>query len=896
MRLTRKAVSALAIAVAGTVILLVFSLNRLIDKNHGRVRDEIQKTIGRNVTFDRLELSLWGGPGLSARELRVKEDPRFAATPFIQSQELKMRVRLLALLFGRIVVDKLILYNPEIQIIRNEEGMLNLTALARQKQAQQTDGAGKVLKTEADGSKTARMGLEFLVSKIDVRNGKIEYIDRSFKEPVEMSVRKADLEFEGLPLSGAARVKVAANLFNGQMQNIFADGKIGPWENGQDWSAQPLELNLQIKSLVVPQLTRAVPFLREKIPDLGITGPVNLQAKLAGHLDRPRIHEMTLTGAFFGASENNTTIRGDADFSNGDSWSDGEFRGTIAVDPVQIPQLLNILSVRQSLPLSLTGKGPLSINGKFQGNSNNFTISTVVKAEQAEIHYRDWLNKTAGVPAELELNLERQQDRFAFRDSALRLHNVKLRFSGSFEDLPERRLALTLHSDAVGLGGWDKLLVPLSLYSIDGKIDWALSIKKQWGLREPTLEIRGTIKVDQASFKSKKSGRGIDQVKAEIVFNGNQARIENSSLRVASSELAVEGVVPDLLQPSLRFTARSSALRMGDLIEQSTSKTDELKNLIGTGELNLTNGKPILLGHFSSGEGTLQKIHYRNLLAEVAWAPKSLSFKNLSFQALNGIFRASGSWNAAESPSQRIDLASQIDAMDLKALLAQKFPRFKDHIEGRLDFNARLHGESRNGSGLQESLTGDGATQIQGGTLKDFNVLGKVLAKVGGLPGVSDLLTAQLSPRYSALLKRPDTPFETLRASFTVEKERIRTDRLVLATPEYTVNGEGWIGFDKTTHWNAVLILSPGFTKDLMQEHRNVRYLVDPQGRFAVPFRLEGTLPNVQAQPDMRAMAETLQRRLLKKGLERSPGREKLQKKKEPRGANQKGPEPALRK
>ncbi len=88
--------------------------------------------------------------------------------------------------------------------------------------------------------------------------------------------------------------------------------------------------------------------------------------------------------------------------------------------------------------------------------------------------------------------------------------------------------------------------------------------------------------------------------------------------------------------------------------------------------------------------------------------------------------------------------------------------------------------------------------------------------------------------------------------------------------------------------------MSPQFTQDLMQEHRNVRHVVDRQGRLAVPFRLEGTLPNVQAKPDIRALGETLQKGLLKKGLERALGDEKDPKKKERRGRIQKGLEQLL--
>lgn len=883
MRISRKAISISLIAAAMILVAFVVALNSLIEHNRGRLREEIQKSLGRSLTFDQLRLSLWGGLGLSAQRLRIDEDPRFAATPFIQTKELRMQVQWLPLLLGKIVIKKFILEEPEIQIIRNEEGILNLSALARQSQERE--------KMAERGEK--RSGLDFLVSAIDVRNGRIDYIDRSFKEPVEIRIHKADLDFKGLTLSGITKISLSANFFDGQAQNIYLEGQVGPLQNGKHWSEQPMELDLRIDSLLLAQLTRAIPFLREKIPELGIVGPLKLQAKLSGNFERPRVRDLTFSGPFFGATENNTTIQGGLDFSKGTSWSDGEIQGTLSVDSVQLGQLKKIAWVNQSLPAVLTSEGPLKISSHLQGSLDNLRIAATVRGERAEIRFGDWLNKPSGVSAQLELNLERKKDLVAFRESTLTLNNLKLNFSGLVEDSPERRLTLKLQTDGVGLGGWDKLLPPLAAYNTEGKVRWDLSIQKNLGPRDQGLEIRGMLNLDEVFLKDKKTGRSIEQLKGQLTFRGKEARVDDASFRLASTVFALQGLVPNLAQPSLRYVLNSPRLKLTDLTGISAYKTDEFQGLMSTGELRFSDGAPALLGRFSSAEGTFQGILYRNLRADIAWSPKNLSFKNLSFQALSGSLRANGSWKTGDESAQRLDFASQIESMDLKALLSQKFPKFKDHIEGRVDFRAQLRAETQNGTSLQEKVTGEGETQVRGGALRDFNIVEQVLSKVGGLPGISKL-SSRLLPRYSAVLNRRDTPFETLQATFVVEQERIRTDNLILATADYTINGEGWIGFDKTTKWNAVLVMSPQFTQDLMQEHRNVRYMVDRQGRLAVPFRLEGTLPNVQAKPDVRALGETLQRGLLRKGSGRALGDEKDPKKKARRDRIQKGLERLL--
>src|SRR4029450_14089294 len=86
----------------------------------------------------RLEASLWGGLGFSAKEFRIADDPRFAATPVIRAQELRLGASLLPLLLGKIVINSLTFQAPEFQIITDERGLLNLAELAGQKKENKT--------------------------------------------------------------------------------------------------------------------------------------------------------------------------------------------------------------------------------------------------------------------------------------------------------------------------------------------------------------------------------------------------------------------------------------------------------------------------------------------------------------------------------------------------------------------------------------------------------------------------------------------------------------------------------------------------------------------------------------------------------------------------------------
>jgi uncharacterized protein involved in outer membrane biogenesis len=873
MRASRRAIPILLVILASLLVVLVISLNSIIAKNHGRIQEEIEKSLGRSVTFGDLRLSFWGGVGISAKDLRIAEDPRFAATPFVLTKEVTMQLRLLPLLMGHIQIKKFVLDEPEIQIIKNEGGGLNLAALAgREKKAKEPREAKERRK---------RAAAKLLVSAVNVKNGRIDYIDRSSKEPIEVRVRNVDLEVKGLAPGRATKFKVSANLFEGQGQNMSVEGRIGPFESERDWTQYPIDLKLRFDSLLLPQLTRAAPFLREKISRyLDATGPVALQAKLQGTFERPRISDFTLTGPFFGATGNNTTAKGDFDFSKGSSWEEGEIKGNIAIDPVSLDQLKKIPFFKQSLPASLASKGPLSVAGEFQGSLDDLKIVARIKAEESEIRYGNWFKKEKGVPAETEVRIERQKERLVFEESTLTVHNLKVKFSGALEGQPERRLLLRLRTDGWNLAGGDKFLAPLSAYATGGNLRWDLSIKKSLSLQDAGLDISGSLNLDDTQAKDKKSGRGVEKMTARLSFRGKDARVEQLSLRLGSSDISLDGILTDFTRPTLRFTLRSPRLNLADVGGAGAAKGDEMKSLLSAGELQIRDGKAMLRGNLSSPEGTLQEVPYRNLRGEIAWSQNSLSFKNLSFQALSGSFRSNGSWERGTENSQRLLLDPNIEAVDLKALLAQKFPKFKDHIEGHLNFKARLRAESKDSSALLESTEGEGETQLRNGALKDFNLAQLVLSKVTGLPGMPNL---RIPPRFAALAQRRDTPFDTLTGSFTIKQGRIYSKDLLLSTPGYSITADGSIGLDKSMKWNATLVMSPQFTQELLQEHKNVRYMLDRQGRLAIPFRLEGTLPQVQARPNMQALGELIQKGMLRKGMERLPEEGQKEKRKRDR-------------
>jgi uncharacterized protein involved in outer membrane biogenesis len=842
------------IASVVTVLVLVQSFKNLAEKNREQVHQELQRFLGKEATFDRLEASLWGGVGFSAEEFRIADNPRFAATPIVRAKELKLGVSLIQLVLGRIVINSLTFQAPEFQIITDERGLLNLSEFAVRKNESR---ALPTLRTASPERKL--LSVSFLVSKVKMNNGRVDFIDRSVKEPAEIRVKNVEMEIKGLNPTEKSRIRFAAAVTEGLGHDVRIEGEFGPLRQPHDWSQQPVELEMRFDSLSATLLARALPFLRNRIPrELDVTGPLSLQAKLGGTFNRPRITDVALKIPLFGSSNYNAIVEGSVETPEGRPWAEAQLKGKLTLTSINLAQLRNLPFLKQALPVALETEGSMNAYSQFEGTWANLRVGVLIIGEKSEFRYGGWLRKPSGTLAELKAQVSRQKSGLVLHDSELSLGNSKMRLSGVVEEVSEPLLQLKLRSDSSHLPTWWRLVSPLSFDGAGGTIHWDIVMQRNFASADG-WNIHGKLNLADAEFRHKETGRKIDHLNADIAFLGTEALLEKGSFRLGSSLMTVAAKVPDLTRPSARYKLGSPEINLTDLQTFPADKPNRLRNVTASGEIRWQDDAPSLNGALSSSEGNLEDIPYRELQADITWSPKGISFKNLSLQAFDGLVHADGYWPAAVEPPQRFTLKSQTESIQLESLLKQKFPQLKNRIEGKLNFRGQFEAATQNGPIVTRTLQGSGESVIHHGTIQDFNLIAKIIPGGGG-DSASSAGSSRLPASLAVLVDRPYTPFDTLKANFKVEGQRIRTDDVLLVTPDYTITGAGWVGFDRTSQWNGLLVLSPRITQELQREYKLIRYLLDRRGRLTIPFRVDGKFPNVTVRPENRAVAQVFRR------------------------------------
>ena len=246
-----------------------------------------------------------------------------------------------------------------------------------------------------------------------------------------------------------------------------------------------------------------------------------------------------------------------------------------------------------------------------------------------------------------------------------------------------------------------------------------------------------------------------------------------------------------------------------------------------------------------------------DLRSMIAWSASGLAFNELSLRAFDGVLRVDGSIASVGDNSKIFELSTQAQGLAASALAKRLIPTGADKFQGRIDGQGRFVMTASDGNDSEMALKGIADTTVRQGVIKGFNLLGQLLLRGSDIT-LSAQAPARFSPGLTALLTQPDTVFESIKAKFIVEPERIRTDNLVIATADYTITGAGWIGFDRSSSWNGLIVLSPKVTREVQKDYRVIRYLLDRRGRLSITFRVEGTVPNVKIRLDNRAFAQSL--------------------------------------
>jgi len=347
------------------VVAAIFSLPFLVDLNkyQDQYKPLLEEALNRKVQLQDIRLTIWPRIGARVTGFAVLDDPAFGATPFTSLTSLEIGVKLRPLLSGKVEVEEITLRDPVITVIKNKNGVLNVSTIGRtgvptpetpsRAPIPSTDGPLKILALLA-------------VDRVSIAGGKLTYRDLSAAKPTEYVMQDMELLLQSVRLGQTPSLHVAMLVQPFNMP-VTLDGTFGPLKDTATIDAINLRLGLGKTDFTITGKTA------------GQNATVNISSSLINTANLPMalplnkpadITDLKITGEVKGQEAKlsnlsfqlfNGQVKGQGTVLAG---SDAPpFKGTVTIQGLQLgPALETVATTRVSI--SGTAGGDLALQGR----------------------------------------------------------------------------------------------------------------------------------------------------------------------------------------------------------------------------------------------------------------------------------------------------------------------------------------------------------------------------------------------------------------------------------------------------------------------------------------------------------------------------------------------------
>lgn len=226
------------VLVVGIILALPFLID--LNKYQDQYKPLIEGALNRKVQLQDIRLTIWPRIGGRVAGFAVLDDPAFGSSPFASLTSLDVGVKLLPLLSGKVEVEAITLRNPVITVIKNKNGVLNVSTIGRTGvMLPKTPSRAPIPSTEGPLKILALLA----VDRVSITSGKLTYRDLSAAKPTEYILQDLEILLQSVRLgqSPSLHIGMLVQPFNVPVE---LDGTFGPLKESTDIDAINLQLAL----------------------------------------------------------------------------------------------------------------------------------------------------------------------------------------------------------------------------------------------------------------------------------------------------------------------------------------------------------------------------------------------------------------------------------------------------------------------------------------------------------------------------------------------------------------------------------------------------------------------------------------------------------------------------
>ncbi|MCU1285104.1 MAG: hypothetical protein JWO13_1454 [Acidobacteriales bacterium] len=887
----------LGIVIGAIVVLAVIVLAALpfvldVNKYRPKIQAELEKRTGRSVSFGKMDLKIFP-LAFRVENAVIGEDPHFPqSSPFAQAGELLVSAKLMPLIHGDVEVDSIVLKNPKIELIRNQQGVWNFSSLGKTKQQQPAATAPpSAAQQPAKQPAQAQQGQSFSLKNLNVSDGQVALTDYLKKKPRavydHIDLGLSDYE-AGKPFS----VVLAAHLPGQGKQTIQIDGKGGPLRD-DNVAASNFKGKLKLDQVSLAGLQRFLNSPALEGMDFTATGTADIDAN-NGNLSSDG--NLTLADACIHGVNVGYPIAADykvnADL-NSDVYNIQKGSLKLGQTPISVSGVFNAGPIPAQLDMKVSaGNASVSemarlaaafgvafnpnmqINGRVDANltangaTNNPKLNGSVVARELVISGKELPQEVhvTNVNVALTPDAIRSNEFMASTGSTA----VKVSFELNNYSANNSTINAAVSAPNAQLG---ELLNIAKAYGvsaveqISGSGPVSLDVRVQGPTKNPAQMVyNGTGKLQNASLSIPSLTKPINVKNADLQFTQNSAILNNAAFSIGSTnangQLTLKGLAPNAT-PETQFSLSADKIDVAELQQlvrntpqnQQAPKRASSLDLIPSAQAQAkampAANSPSLLsrlvgsGNIQAGSILYDQIQYTNAKSGVKLDHGVIRLEPFSAEVFGGT--QTGTIVADTRPAQpTYTISSKLDHVDANKMLSSVSPA-KQVLYGLLAANANTSftaGQST--SEIARSLNGVVNLNLLNGKIAHIDLLNE-LASIGKFA-------------QSGKQSEPFTNLVKLTGDFKITNGLARTDNLKAVIDGGTVAANGLVNLaDQSLNMQMTAVLSKDYSQTVggtgIGGYLNTA-LANAKGELVMPVIITGTFSNPHIAPDVQRLAQ----------------------------------------
>jgi uncharacterized protein involved in outer membrane biogenesis len=524
--------------------------------------------------------------------------------------------------------------------------------------------------------------------------------------------------------------------------------------------------------------------------------------------------------------------------------------GNAKVGPIQLTQLATIPIIAKAIPPDLSISGPFSLDATADGTvqSIKFTASSDLSAPA--ITFGDKFNKPADLP--LKISAEGTQ---ANSTSTVTLANVTLgdleakvaniKFGGG-------ATAAHIDTNSFDIASLAKTIPALAKYNPEGKTE----IHSDAALADGKASANGTVLLSDVGLSIPNlTAPPLSHLSGNVKLTGTSADIGPLTFNLGASQATLNSHVDQFQPLVMSYELTASSLHLADLVS-SRPPDDVINQLFAKGGASIGSvAGRTLDAQITSPSGNLNNVPYQDLNMSLSLTDKQARVTTLKVKAFSGHIVATG--NTVLEKSAPMDASISFTGIDVQQALDSQKSKAAGTVRGSLGGNINVSATTGSFDQMKPTFKGNGKLTLINGKLVGVNVGGQALKKVQHLPAIGKLVPDAVVKNHPELFKDPDTDIQLASLSFVLEGPRITSHDILAQTQDYNLLGDGWFDMDKNIDLAARIVLSPQFSKELIEQKKEVAFIANKDGQIDIPLQIIGQLPKPQVLPDVTELAQT---------------------------------------